>query len=229
MCWRSSPRSSTSTNSESLFRWSFRLGFQSNSVRVCQPTAVLLWAWGGNDLKITFLFCFLPRRHPRLPHHHSNCHLSGIPLRRLWRVYFLHPRWIQRRSQPLSRPLTCKHNLHTGNDQRICLGKHEESSVVLLLLIYIIWLKKKKEKKGNWSYRSVIVHYADGSKANQCKQMLQSAISHIDAYRQSFYCEMSDSFHCTRCSPAEKFKSVLLFSPMKAVRQHSLDSSLSQF
>lgn len=161
------------------------------STYYCVPVREL--SLRGTIAKHVSSFCFLPRRHPRLPHDHSNCHISRIPLRRFWGVNFLHPCWLQRRSQSFSRPLTCKHEQKMSS-QWICFGGGKQKWGILWcytpiyryiyksIYIYILHFKKKK---GNWSYWSVDVHFADGSKANQCKQMLEH-ISLTIAHRQSF-------------------------------------------
>lgn len=111
MFWRWSPHSSISTNSESLSRWNFPLGSQSSSVR-----CVVIWAkpdFGPQQNNHLFALSPPPPRHPRLPHHHSNSHLPGVPLQWVWRIHFRHPRRIQGRPQslpgPLMWPAFCQH------------------------------------------------------------------------------------------------------------------------
>lgn len=85
-------------------------------------------------------------RHPRLPHDHSDCHVSGIPLRRIWRVYFLHPRRIQRRSQSLPRPLTCKlvwSKQEMTSELMSCLGGGKEKTCCFYSHVH---LKRKKRE-----------------------------------------------------------------------------------
>lgn len=45
-------------------------------------------------------------RHPRLSHHHGHGHVSGVSLRRVRPVHLHHSQRLQRRPQPLPRPLT---------------------------------------------------------------------------------------------------------------------------
>lgn len=138
---------------------------------MCRPTTVFLWVGElyRNDHRIT---CFLlPHRHPRLPHHHSHRHLSGIPLRRIWRVYFRHPCRIQRRSQPLPRPLTCKliWRKQEMTSKLICVRTKKKRGILYLFYSYNIYYPFKK-KKGNWSYWSVSVLLMDPKRinANRC-------------------------------------------------------------
>lgn len=44
-------------------------------------------------------------RHPRVPHHHGHRDVPGVPLWRIRRVHFHHPKRLQRGSQPLPRSL----------------------------------------------------------------------------------------------------------------------------
>lgn len=53
------------------------------------------------------MMCVFLGRHPRVPHHHCHRDLSGVPLRWIRRLHFYNSQWLQRRSQSISRPLSC--------------------------------------------------------------------------------------------------------------------------
>lgn len=74
-------------------------------------------------------------------------------------------------------------------------NKNKETCIVLFIYIYIyISVKKKKKKSERWSYSSVFLNFADGSKANQCKQMLHLTYRCISA---AVLCEISDFSLCS--------------------------------
>lgn len=84
---------------------------QTRYVCVCVDLPLCACVCASREQTNIFFSHFsLSHRHPRFPNDYSNCHLSGISLRRIWGVDFLHPRRIQRRSQSLPRPLTSQHN-----------------------------------------------------------------------------------------------------------------------
>lgn len=83
--------------------------------------------------------CFLPHRHPRLPYDHSDRHLSGIPLRRIRRVHFLHPRRLQRRSQSFPRPLICKR----GYGQQVWECRQKKRGILCCFILYLLAVKRK--------------------------------------------------------------------------------------
>lgn len=62
-------------------------------------------------LFLLMVYIMFPCRHPRLSYNHSHRDVSGVSLRWVWRVYFHHSQWLQRRSQPLSWSLT----VHSGD------------------------------------------------------------------------------------------------------------------
>lgn len=162
------------------------------------------------SLKRTNLTLFAPslRRHPRLPHDHRHRHLSGISLRRIWRVHFLHPFSVQRRSQSLPRPLTSKHP-HTGSDQRV----------------------EYVRKKGNTNAESCIVwaaltdHLLLSATIHCCGRIQSKSMQAEVASHMWLYCVTAAvlAFPYTRCSPTEQ-RHLLLSAA--AVVELSPDSSI---
>lgn len=95
MFWRWLHPSSTLINSGSLYRWSSRQAFRSNSVSMLKsskrstPTKCFLKA----KRSIMSFSSFL-RRHPCLSYNHSHRHISGVSLRRVRWVHFHHSQWL---------------------------------------------------------------------------------------------------------------------------------------
>lgn len=68
-----------------------------------------------------------------------------------------------------------------NGDMASKFGSADKKKKRNIVLFYSVFISCEKEGAGGcWSYWSVVL-LADGSKANQCKQVLQSATSHVDA------------------------------------------------
>lgn len=93
-----------------LGKWSF--GFTNASLK---KKEFILWMLFSKIIWTEMCFLFVFFRHPRLPNHHSHSDVSGVSLRWLWPIDFYYSQRLQRRSEPLSWPLTSHAEASTSN------------------------------------------------------------------------------------------------------------------